>query len=265
MAEEASARRRRAGRLRLDRRDPRPGADRRRAQCARPRARRLARHARPISPSPSPRTSCATTGATRCSRTPAHETLTFRNNSNQMALPMRQLGSFLPGTGVGGAGIHWNGQTWRFLPVRLRRAQPQPAALRRGGHRRDDMTIQDWGVTYDELEPHYDKFEYLCGISGKAGNLNGQIQEGGNPFEGAAVARVSQSADGHDLRPDAVRRGRERTRPPAVPAAGRRTCRAPTPTRSACSSGPAPIAASARNSAAATIPRRARRPPSCRC
>ena len=32
------------------------------------------------------------------------------------------------------------------------------------------MTIQDWGVTYDELEPHYDRFEYLCGISGKAGN-----------------------------------------------------------------------------------------------
>ena len=46
------------------------------------------------------------------------------------------------------------------------------------------MTIQDWGVTYDELEPYYDKFEYLCGISGKAGNLKGQIQDGGNPFEG---------------------------------------------------------------------------------
>ena len=24
------------------------------------------------------------------------------------------------------------------------------------------MTIQDWGVTYDELEPHYDRFEYLA-------------------------------------------------------------------------------------------------------
>src|SRR6185437_5172967 len=47
----------------------------------------------------------------------------------------------------------------------------------------DDMTIQDWGVTYQELEPFYDRFEYLCGASGKAGNLNGQIQPGGNPFE----------------------------------------------------------------------------------
>jgi gluconate 2-dehydrogenase alpha chain len=47
------------------------------------------------------------------------------------------------------------------------------------------MTIQDWGVSYDELEPHYDRFEYLCGTSGTAGNLKGVIQDGGNPFEGA--------------------------------------------------------------------------------
>jgi gluconate 2-dehydrogenase alpha chain len=46
------------------------------------------------------------------------------------------------------------------------------------------MTIQDWGVTDAELEPHYDRFEYLCGTSGTAGNLQGQIQPGGNPFEG---------------------------------------------------------------------------------
>ena len=46
------------------------------------------------------------------------------------------------------------------------------------------MTIQDYGVTYDDLEPHYDQFEYLCGTSGAAGNLKGQILDGGNPFEG---------------------------------------------------------------------------------
>ena len=39
------------------------------------------------------------------------------------------------------------------------------------------MTIQDYGVTYDELEPHYDTFEYLCGTSGTAGNLRGQIRK----------------------------------------------------------------------------------------
>ena len=114
---------------------------------------------------------------------PAHSTLTIRNNVNETALPMRRLGSFLPGTNVGGAGVHWNGQTWRFLPsdfvARSHNLQRYGASAVPA-----DMTIQDWGVTYDELEPHYDRFEYLCGIAGKAGNLNGAIQEGGNPFEG---------------------------------------------------------------------------------
>lgn len=42
------------------------------------------------------------------------ETITFRNKRDEHALPMRQLGSFLLGEGVGGAGDHWNGHTWRF-------------------------------------------------------------------------------------------------------------------------------------------------------
>ena len=46
-----------------------------------------------------------------------------------------------------------------------------------------DMTVQDWGITYAELEPYYDKFEYTAAVSGKAGNIGGQIQLGGNPFE----------------------------------------------------------------------------------
>jgi gluconate 2-dehydrogenase alpha chain len=114
----------------------------------------------------------------------AQETLTFRNNTGQEALPIRQFGSFLPGNGVGGAGVHWNGQTWRFLPtdfvVRSHLEQRYGKAAIP-----PDMTIQDWGVTYDDLEPYYDQFEKLCGISGKAGNLKGVIQKGGNPFEGA--------------------------------------------------------------------------------
>src|SRR6185312_9955538 len=114
---------------------------------------------------------------------PAHQTLSFRNDSNQTALPMRHLGSFLPASGVGGAGVHWNGQTWRFLPtdfvMRSHNEQRYGAAALP-----QDMTVQDWGVTYDELEPFYDKFEYLCGIAGKAGNLKGVKQDGGNPFEG---------------------------------------------------------------------------------
>jgi gluconate 2-dehydrogenase alpha chain len=114
---------------------------------------------------------------------PHRETLTFRNNASQVALPMRELGSFRPAAGAGGAGVHWNGQNWRFLPTDF---ELRSHITRRYGKGfiPADMTIQDWGVTYDELEPHYDAFEYLCGISGKAGNVGGKIVEGGNRFEG---------------------------------------------------------------------------------
>ncbi len=98
----------------------------------------------------------------------AQGTLSFRNNSSQTALPIRQFGSFLPGNGVGGAGVHWNGQTWRYLPTDFVLRSHIEARYGRKAIP-EDMTIQDWGITWDDIEPYYDKFEKLCGISGKAG------------------------------------------------------------------------------------------------
>ena len=114
---------------------------------------------------------------------PAQMSLTFRNNPDQTALPVRDWGAFMLGNGVGGGGLHWNAETWRFLPSDF---LARSHLTQRYGARflPEDMTIQDWGVTYDELEPHYDRFEYLCGTSGTAGNVGGVIQPGGNPFEG---------------------------------------------------------------------------------
>jgi len=114
---------------------------------------------------------------------PARVTLTFRNNSTETALPMRELGSFLPGTGVGGSGIHWNGQVFRFLPYDFQ-IKTQTTARYGAQAIPADMPLQDWAVTYEELEPYYSTFEYIAGISGQAGNLNGQKTAGGNPFEG---------------------------------------------------------------------------------
>jgi gluconate 2-dehydrogenase alpha chain len=114
---------------------------------------------------------------------PSQISVTFRNNAKQTALPVRTWGAFMLGNGVGGAGIHWNAETWRFLPsdFELRSHLTQ----RYGANfLPDDMTIQDWGITFDDIESHYDTFEYLCGTSGRAGNLKGAIQDGGNPFEG---------------------------------------------------------------------------------
>ncbi|MBS0422060.1 MAG: GMC family oxidoreductase [Proteobacteria bacterium] len=115
---------------------------------------------------------------------PDQTTFTFRNKMSDTALPIRTWGAFMPPNGVGGGGVHWNGETWRFLPSDF---VLKSHLKQRYGERLlpKDMTIQDWGVTYEELEPHYDRFEYLCGTSGTAGNLRGQIQPGGNPYEGA--------------------------------------------------------------------------------
>ncbi|UXN02931.1 GMC family oxidoreductase [Bartonella sp. HY406] len=113
---------------------------------------------------------------------PADWTISIRRSLTDKAEPYRQLGSFLPGNGVGGAGMHWNGQNWRAHPQELRlRSYVQENF---GNIIPDNMTIEDWGVSYEELEPFYDYFEKVAGVSGYAGNLNGEIREGGNPFEG---------------------------------------------------------------------------------
>lgn len=114
----------------------------------------------------------------------ANETVTIRHGIQDAAAPYRKYGSFILGNGIGGAGTHWNGQLWRASPedLRLRTHIEQ-----RYGKKfiPADMTIQDYPVTFEELEPHFDHFEKVCGVSGIAGNLHGQIKPGGNPFEGS--------------------------------------------------------------------------------
>lgn len=114
---------------------------------------------------------------------PAQTTVTIRRTLDEVALPMRKWGSFLVGNGVGGAGVHWNGQTWRPQPEEMRL---RSYITERWGEEiiPEEMTIGDYPVTYDELEPYLDRFEYVAGISGQEGNLMGQRIEGGNPFEG---------------------------------------------------------------------------------
>ena len=77
---------------------------------------------------------------------PEQLTMTFRNNANQTALPIRSWGSFMPPNGVGGGGVHWNAETWRFLPERLRAENASGAALWRKiparGH--DDPGLGDY-------------------------------------------------------------------------------------------------------------------------
>src|SRR5215472_1694876 len=99
----------------------------------------------------------------RMMQNPAEETATHRHSSRANAVPIRQYGSFNPGTGVGGAGEHWGGVSYRFEPhhftmaSHLRHKYPAKALP-------EHLSIQDWGVTYDELEPYYWKSEQLMGV-----------------------------------------------------------------------------------------------------
>lgn len=115
---------------------------------------------------------------------PRDNTVSFRNNANQVAAPQRDYGIFELGAGTGGAGFHWAGMAWRFSPwafeIRSKTIERYGMARAEDG----ELQLQDWGVTYDEMAPYYDRFERIAGISGLAGNIDGQIQPHGNPFEG---------------------------------------------------------------------------------
>jgi gluconate 2-dehydrogenase alpha chain len=118
---------------------------------------------------------------------PSFETLTMRHEVSETALPFRRFGAFMPGMGLGGAGTIWNGMTWRFSP--FDHALKSRIAARYGQDAiAEETTIADWAMSYEELEPYYDRFEKLCGTSGKAGNLRGALIDGGNIFEGPRQA-----------------------------------------------------------------------------
>jgi gluconate 2-dehydrogenase alpha chain len=119
----------------------------------------------------------------RMMQSTADETITHRHSVRDASVPVRQYGSFLTGAGVGGAGEHWAGISYRFTPeffrLRTHLNQRFGASLLPEG-----LAVQDWGVTYDDLEPHYWRAEQMLGVGGKAGNLRGKIVKGGDPFEG---------------------------------------------------------------------------------
>ncbi|MEX2132094.1 MAG: GMC family oxidoreductase, partial [Pseudohongiellaceae bacterium] len=84
---------------------------------------------------------------------------------------------------VGGTTMHYWAQSWRLNPWDF---QVVSETVRRYGRNRlpSDTTVEDWPFGYAELEPFYDKVEYVVGVSGKAGNINGSRDPAGNIFEG---------------------------------------------------------------------------------
>ncbi|MDR7080219.1 gluconate 2-dehydrogenase alpha chain [Neobacillus niacini] len=99
-------------------------------------------------------------------RDPAKDTFTHRHNENQSARPFRSKMSVTMGVDVGGSGSHWQGQAIRFYPYDF---EIRSKTIERYGVGRIEnwMALQDWGITYDEIEPYYDKMEKTLGVSGE--------------------------------------------------------------------------------------------------
>lgn len=107
------------------------------------------------------------------------ESWTWRPNDRVPSLPMRQFGGYHPGQGVGGSAIHWSGMLFRFLPSDFKL---RTHIVENYGEEKlpENSTIQDWPISYEELEPYYNQFEWDIGSSGLP-----SVDEasGGNPFE----------------------------------------------------------------------------------
>jgi gluconate 2-dehydrogenase alpha chain len=84
---------------------------------------------------------------------------------------------------IGGTSIHYWAQSWRLKPWDFR---SRSETVRRYGSDAlpNGSTLEDWPLTYDDLEPYYDTIEWELGVSGKAGNIQGKLDPRGNIFEG---------------------------------------------------------------------------------
>ncbi len=70
-------------------------------------------------------------------------------------------------TCVGGGTKSYGAMAWRFLPKDFRMRSTYGAP--------EGSSLEDWPISYEELEPYYERAEYAIGVSG---------QRGANTFEG---------------------------------------------------------------------------------
>ena len=105
--------------------------------------------------------------------------VTWRVNENVPAVPRQRLNY---GNQAGGGTVHYGAVSWRFHEDDFRAASQ---TIERYGAAAipDDSSLIDWPLSYADLEPYYDQAEYELGVSGKAGNIQGQRIDGGNVFE----------------------------------------------------------------------------------
>ena len=105
--------------------------------------------------------------------------VTWRPNADARATPLPVLNY---GNQAGGGTVHYGAVSWRFHADDFR---ARSHAIERYGASviPQDSSLADWPLSYADLEPFYDRAEYELGVSGKAGNVQGNKIDGGNVFE----------------------------------------------------------------------------------
>lgn len=96
--------------------------------------------------------------------------------------PARSAGVHPMMNAIGGTSIHYWGQSWRLKAWDF---QTRTETIKRygAGAIPKGSTLEDWPLTYDEIEPFYDLIEHEIGVSGKAGNIQGTLDPAGNVYE----------------------------------------------------------------------------------
>jgi choline dehydrogenase-like flavoprotein len=84
---------------------------------------------------------------------------------------------------VGGGTATYGAMAWRFMPQDFRMKSIYGCP--------DGSTLEDWPISYDDLESHYEKAESEIGVSG---------DDSGNPFKGAEAKTAAHAATGADPR-----------------------------------------------------------------
>jgi len=146
------------------------------------------------------------------------EVPTVRNSLNGPILPRPAVHAMM--NAVGGTTLHYWAQSWRLNPwdfkVRTR-------VIGRYGHSAipAGSTLEDWPLTYDELEPYYDTVEHAIGVSGKAGNIQGKVDPLGNVYEGPRqreypMPALRSTGFTELMRDAAIKLGWKPFRPPAA-------------------------------------------------
>src|SRR5699024_1869851 len=90
------------------------------------------------------------------------ETITSKNEIDEKALLVRTQDEMMVGNDLGGSSVPWAGATYRYSPIVF---EIRSKITEKYGEKKipEGIYLQDWGITYDELEKYYDRFEKTAG------------------------------------------------------------------------------------------------------